>query len=385
MESGNEINSSMKHVILILPDLVPGGAQRVFIDLAEKLATAGYRATAIVAFPSRQAWSFPPATKVIPLSGTDYSYRSLPTLPALFFKLKKILENERPDAVLSTLTGMNLLTLLATRSRSRNYPVLIREASTAQNKTGFIIQALKKYLYPKATAIIAVSDGVRKDLASSINASESSLHVINNPVAKEAIRKASREDISHKWLKDKSCPVVISVGRLTKAKDYGTLIRAIDIAREKVPVKLVILGEGPERPGLEHLVHSMKLDDTVDMPGHLDNPYSFMARADVFALSSRWEGFVNVLLEALALGMPVVSTDCHSSPREILQNGEYGRLVPPGDALELSVALLDTLRSPPQREHQEKGVAHYSPEVLFEKYRALIDNPSDLHGITKNA
>ena len=358
----------------MLPDLVPGGAQRVFIDLAESLADAGYKTTAIVAYPSRQEWSFSPATNVIRLSKTEFCFWSALMLPMLFFRLRKLLKNKNPDAVISTLTGMNLFTKLATDYRLRDYPVLIREASTMQNTANLIIRSLKKRLYPKATAIIAVSEGVMNELESCIGLTRSNLHIINNPVNRARLKAASKTSVAHKWLKDKSCPVFISVGRLTEAKDYSTLIRALDLVLQTSPAKLIIVGEGPERPALEHLVYSMKLNDSVDMPGHFDNPYALMARADVFVLSSRWEGFVNVLLEALALGMPIASTDCHSSPREILDNGKYGHLAPPGNPQMLAESMLQALNSPPQSEHQQSRADDYSPDAIYKKYRLLIDD-----------
>jgi glycosyltransferase involved in cell wall biosynthesis len=364
----------MRHVILTLPDLVPGGAQRVFIDLAKSLTDAGYKTTAIVAYPSRGEWSFSPATHVIRLSDTEYGFWSTLMLPILFFRLRKLLRNEHPDAVISTLTGMNLLTILAADYRLRDYPVIVREASTMQNTASLIIRSLKKWLYPRATAIIAVSEGVVNELESSIGLPRSNLHIINNPVNKKQLKAASKTDVAHKWLKEKSCPVFIAVGRLTEAKDYGTLIRALELVRLTLPAKLVIIGEGPERPGLERLVDSLKLNDAVDMPGHFDNPYALMARADVFVLSSRWEGFVNVLLEALALGMPIASTDCHSSPREILDNGKYGHLAPPGNPQMLAESMLQALNSPLQSEHQESRADDYSPDAIFKKYRLLIDD-----------
>lgn len=378
METGYLANTVMRHIVLILPDLVPGGAQRIFIDLAKSLTTAGYRTTAIIAYPSQKAWTFDAATKVAYLSRSEYGFCSRLMLPIQFFRLKLRLAAEHPDAVISTLTGMNIFTLLATCTRSRNYPVLIREASTAHNKTSIFVHTLKKHLYPRASAIVAVSEGVSNDLISDIGLPRSKLHIINNPVNRETVKQASRIDVAHKWLKDKTCPVFISVGRLTKAKDYDTLINALKIIHNTLSAKLIIVGEGPERPHLERLVHSLGLDDVVDMPGHFDNPYSFMVRADVFVLSSRWEGFVNVLLEALTLGMPIVSTDCHSSPREILQNGKYGHLVPPGHPSELAENMLDILESMPKPEFQESRAAEFSPDALFERYRILIDRLSSV-------
>jgi len=310
------------------------------------------------------------------LSETEHSTWSWLALPALFIRLKKTLNEKRPDAVISSLTGMNLLTLLATIGRSGSYPVLVREASTVRNRNSIPIRILKKHLYSTASAIIAVSEGVSNDLKNILGLAERNLYVINNPVNVNVVMQASRTSLSHRWLNNKSSPVFISVGRLSKAKDHETLIKAFSLARRKISAKLIIVGEGPERAHLEGLIQSLELGDSVDMPGHLNNPYTLMAKADVFVLSSRWEGFVNVLLEALALGMPVVSTDCHSSPREILGNGDYGRLVTPGDAQQLAKAMADSLTSRPPPEHQQKRAADYAPEQQFEKYCTLINKLS---------
>ena len=151
------------------------------------------------------------------------------------------------------------------------------------------------------------------------------------------------EPFDHPWFAPGAPPVILGAGRLTEQKDFPTLIRAFALVRKKHPARLMILGEGEERSKLETLVQELGLEKEVSLPGFVDNPYKYMKRAAVFVLSSRWEGFPNVLVEAMALGTPVVSTDCPNGPAEILENGKWGELVPVGETQSLASAVLRTL------------------------------------------
>ena len=173
-------------------------------------------------------------------------------------------------------------------------------------------------------------------------------------------------------------PVILGAGRLTAQKDFGTLIRAFARVRREIDARLVILGEGEDRQALETLIHDQGLRDRVDMPGHVENPFKYMARATVFALSSRWEGPGHVLIEALALGTPVVSTDCPSGPREILFDGRAGLLAPVGDSDAIASAILEVLRQPEQAaKRTEEGLQHISrfhAENVVESYVRLVES-----------
>jgi glycosyltransferase involved in cell wall biosynthesis len=172
-------------------------------------------------------------------------------------------------------------------------------------------------------------------------------------------------------------PVILAVGRLTKAKDYPTLFRAFSLVRQVRPAKLLVLGEGEERSNLERLAIELGIQNDVSMSGFVDNPFAFMAKASVFVLSSAWEGFGNVLVEALACGCPVVATDCPSGPREILDNGRYGRLVPVGDHEALAKAILETLDNPDfpaDRQTRLQRAMEFSVDVAIDRYmKVLLD------------
>jgi len=195
-----------------------------------------------------------------------------------------------------------------------------------------------------ADTVVAVSHGASNDLIQSRIATTEQVRVIYDPVITHDILQKARESIDHSWFRQKKIPIILGVGRLTELKDYPTLIKAFAGVRVKLPARLVILGEGEDRPRLESLVRNLELEKEVAMPGFVDNPFAYMARASVFVLSSLLEGLPNVLIQAMAVGTPVVSTNCPNGPREILGDGKYGILVPVGDVERLSQAIVDTLQ-----------------------------------------
>jgi glycosyltransferase involved in cell wall biosynthesis len=205
---------------------------------------------------------------------------------------------------------------------------------------------LEHYFYPWADAIVAVSKGVADDLARVARLPRDRIKVIYNPVVTEALFRKAEEPLEHPWFLSGCPPVILGVGRLTAAKDFPTLIRAFARVRESQLARLLILGEGEKRDSLEKLVRELRLERDVSMPGFMDNPYAYMRKSSIFVLSSCWEGLPNVLIEAMACGCQVISTNCPSGPEEILRGGHYGKLVPVGDAEALAKAILANFDKP---------------------------------------
>ena len=208
--------------------------------------------------------------------------------------------------------------------------------------------------YAAADAVVAVSDGVADDLAALAQLPRGRVRTIHNPVVGPDLARLAAETVEHPWFRAGGPPVVLSVGRLTVQKDHPTLLRAFARLRATRPARLVLLGGAarPERTaewlaGLRGLAASLGVAGDVDLPGFVANPYPYMARSALFVLSSAWEGFANVLVEAMACGCPVVSTDCPSGPAEILDRGRYGPLVPVGDAEGLAGAMARVLDGQP--------------------------------------
>jgi len=194
---------------------------------------------------------------------------------------------------------------------------------------------------------------------------------IHNPVEIERIQKDMTAPVDHPWIKDHAAPVILAAGRLTEQKDYPTLLRAFAQLRAQRPARLIILGQGEEKARLTALAIALGLAPDTDLVGFQDNPFAWMSRCDLYVLSSAWEGFGNVLVEAMVCGARVVSTDCPSGPNEILENGRWGRLVPVGDAGALAQAMAEALddANPPDARDR---VTAFRSEALIDQYAQVL-------------
>lgn len=327
-------------IALFTVSLEVGGAERVLVTLANRFAALGHTVEVVLMKPEGELRSeLCPEARIVDLN----TYRALRTV----VPLARYLRRARPNALLSTLSQPNLVAILARRLARVPTRIVVREASTptrefeqAVQSKDRIVPALIARLYRRADAIVAVSHGVQRDLIRLTGLSESRIPCIYNPVITAQLRQLREEPLQHPWFEAGAPPVVLAVGRLTAAKDYPTLLRAFAQARQSHPARLLILGEGELRAELWRLVEALRLTDAIAMPGYEPNPFAYMRRARVFVLSSQYEGLPNALIQAMACGCPVVSTDCPSGPREILDNGRYGALVPVGDVDALAQAIL---------------------------------------------
>ena len=200
------------------------------------------------------------------------------------------------------------------------------------------------------------------------------LKVIYNPLLTDDIFTLADQKVAHTWLQEKDAyPLILSVGRLDKEKDFAALIKAFAILSEHNPARLMILGEGALRSKLEELIANLNLQDKVSLPGYVDNPYVFMKNCSLFVLPSNYEGLPGVLIEALDLSPRIVATDCPGGTREILDNGKYGKLVKVGDVEGLASAMLDALKSEPQQCDAE-FLARFKPETVVPQYLQVLLN-----------
>jgi glycosyltransferase involved in cell wall biosynthesis len=222
--------------------------------------------------------------------------------------------------------------------------------------------------YPHADAIIAVSDGVAADLSRLARLPRNRITTIFNAVDVNRIRELASAPITDAWFAEGAPPVLLAVGRLAPQKDYGTLLRAFALVRSHCGLRLVILGEGPERDRLQDEATALGIAADVKMPGAVANPFPYMATARLFVMSSAWEGLPNVLMEALACGCPIVSTDCLSGPREILDGGSFGELVPVGDHTALAEAILRALASSVDRSRLQARAQSFSVDRVADRY-----------------
>lgn len=331
------------HVALLLPSLAGGGAERVMLNLVEGLAAQGCRIDLVlVSAVGEYLAQVPAEVRVVDLARS----RALQAPGPLARYLKK----SQPDVLISALGHINLAALLARRLAGTRTRVIVTEhlavSARAEGFTDLAFRFLARKAYPQAEAIVAVSEGVADSFAAGAGLPRAAVRVILNPVLTEEYWRKMAESAAHPWFGPDEPPVILGVGRLAAQKDFPTLITAFEQLRTSVDARLLILGEGPDRQELENRIRTAGLTEHVALPGFVTNPFSFMASSALFALSSVREGLPTVLIEALAAGVPVVATDCESGPREILQGGRLGRLVPVRDPTALAEAMLATLRKP---------------------------------------
>ena len=332
-----------RKIALFLPSLYGGGAERVMLNLARGFIEKGLQVDLVLArFEGAYLNKVPSQVRVIDLDKS----RMIKTIPDLVHYLR----HEKPYAMLSAMGHTNVVAILAKRIANSSTKIIVTNHNpltlSSKNANDMRIRTLPllmRLFYPMADSVIAVSNGVAIDLARNVGLPLNKITVINNPIVTPELIQKAKEPVNHPWFLPGNPPVILGAGRLTKAKDFPTLIQAFALLRKNHLAKLIILGEGEKRKELTDLCIKLGISRDVDMPGFVDNPYKYMARSSLFVLSSAWEGFGNVLVEAMAVGTPVISTDCPCGPTEILQNGKLGQLVPVGDSFSLQKAMENIL------------------------------------------
>jgi glycosyltransferase involved in cell wall biosynthesis len=365
--------SSQAPIAFFLPSVRAGGAQRVIVNLAQGIAERGLPVDVVLAVAEGAFLSqLPPAVRVVDL-GAGRLLRSLGPLAAY-------LRRTRPRVLVSSISHANLIALWAARLARCSTPVVVTEHTTVSlaNVPGSrLAERLGPYLvrsfYPWAASVVAVSRGAADDLARTTGLPRSLMQVVYNPVITPEVMALARQVPDHPWLAPGQPPVILGVGRLSRAKDFPSLLRAFAEVRRRRPARLIILGEGEDRRELEALIGTLGLSDDVALPGYRDDAPAYMAASRVFVLSSAWEGLPTVLIEALAAGTRVVATDCPSGPREILQDGLLGALVPPGDVAALAHAILDALDRPAAPVPPD-ALTRFTREAAVDHYLRLIES-----------
>jgi len=360
-------------IAFFLPTVRGGGAQRVIVNLVQGMTERGIAIDVVLASATGVFLDqLPSQVRVVDL-GADRLLKSLAPLA-------RYLRKERPRVLVSSMSHANLIALWAGRLSGGGTPVVVTVHNTMSESTrgrigGALEPRLLRLFYPWAASVVAVSRGAADDLARTTGLPRNRVQVVYNPVITPAVMATARCEPHHPWFAAGEPPVVLGVGRLTQQKDFRTLIRAFAGVRRRRPARLIILGEGNERPGLEALAEELGVRADVSLPGFRDDAMAYMARSDLFVLSSVFEGLPTVLIEALAAGTRVVSTDCPSGPREILQDGVLGALVPVGDARAMAEAMAEALARPAAPVASD-ALAPFTREAAVDNYLNVIERTS---------
>jgi glycosyltransferase involved in cell wall biosynthesis len=364
-------------IAIYLPELTPGGAQRVTVDLANGLAERGHTVHLLCSYPGGQLR--PEVEEGVRIVDFD-----TPVVPGLGIAasvpaIASYLRRARPRVLFAAMTYANVVAAVAARCSLSGTPVALVEHTTVGMETGGkrdLTTRLARWAYPLADRVVAVSGGVAESVRDRTGVDPADVVVLHNPVPVDDIRERAAEPIAESveagWLSDPDVDVVLWVGRLAPEKDLDTLVAAFDrLHGERPETRLVFAGTGPERERVGALVEARGLSEVVGFPGYVD-PAPYMARASVFALSSTYEGLPTVLVEALAVGCPVVSTDCPSGPREILADGEFGRLAPVGDSAAFAAALADSLEAAVDSERLRERADAFASDRVLADYEAFL-------------
>lgn len=355
---------------VFLPSLAGGGAERSMGIVANGLAERGVEVDLVLAQacgPFLDEVSS--RVRIVDLGRSSV----VTAVPGLARHLRKT----QPHALLAAMSHANVAAAMAhrlARSRARlvlsersHFSSILREY---RNLRMGLTRQLMRLTYPLADRIVAVSEGVAHDLARHLGSSER-IETIYSPVVTPSLAQLAAHEPTHRWLRQRVSPVVLAAGRLIPEKEFSTLLEAFAMLRRQRPAKLVILGEGELRDALVAQAGRLGVAGDIDLPGFDPNPYSAMRHCDVFVLSSRYEGLPGVLIQAMACGARVVSTDCPSGPREVLEGGRWGRLVPVADAAALARAIGEALDDEHPPEVQSRAAAFSADAALAAYARAL--------------
>ena len=334
---------SRKKVLVVSTALICGGAERLAWLILKHLDRERFEPVLVVLSGFDDSYPEPEGIDVIYLNKGNFL-----DLPRIVWRLSRVYEEEQPDVVLSMVDYANLVSVLSKKiSRAKPKLVLDERSHSSINLKYEFLGRLKIWaiprLYPEADVIVCCSHGVADDLTNRFNIPRRMIKVIQNPANGDYISEMANEDVDHHWLTSKEMPVIIAAGRLVVQKNYPLMLRAFAWVNTSIPCRLMILGEGKEREPLAKLASGIGLDGNVEFLGFQRNPFKYMARSDIFVLSSLTEGFPWVILEAMTCGIPVVSTRCPSGPDEIITDGVNGLLVPVDDEKALSEAILRLL------------------------------------------
>ena len=333
----------MRKLSIFIPSLMGGGAERIIVILANEISKRGIAVDLVLSKSIGPYLSdVHPSIRIVNLNSKRLLFSIVP--------LDKYMREEKPKVMLTALNTANVIAIIARIISRVKFRLIVSEraVTSVAIKDNPLMRAklmpfLMRMTYQKADAIVAVSFGVADDLVNKFKMPSKNIHVVYNPVVTSQLIKLSNEKFEHEWFENEEVPVILSIGRLTSQKNFTLLIKAFSLLLKSREARLIILGKGELQKELENLTIELNIRDKVSFPSFVKNPFMWMKNSSLFVLSSDYEGLPGTLIQAMACGTPVVSTDCPSGPKEILENGQWGRLVPMRDVESLSRAMAATL------------------------------------------
>ncbi|PAF07837.1 hypothetical protein CHH65_19170 [Shouchella clausii] len=357
-------------IAFVLYSFAAGGVERMTLHLAEAFLQKGKQVDLLVIHPEGEYKQAVPKGVNLFAFGKSTAKEALPGMISY-------LRREQPDVVCSAKDYLNVLVIAAKKLSFSKAQLIVscrvHLSEQARKQPGQFrrIKTAVRYSYRFADDVVGVSKGVAEDIKTIAQLPDEKVHVIYNPVVTKTLEEKMEQPVNHCFFEERNAKVIVTVGRLHVQKDYPTLLRAFaNLQQNELPeARLLFIGDGEENEPLKKLAFELGVSSVVDFAGFQPNPYAYMKKAHLFALSSAWEGFGNVIVEALATGTPVVATDCPSGPREILADGKYGQLVPVGDTVALAQAMKDALLS----HHDEAELISRAREFTVEACAAAYE------------
>ena len=372
------LNKSMHYPLLfITSNLGGGGAERAMVTILNHLDRSLFQLHLAL---------FQKEGPFLDLLASDVSVYEIQPRPTDFVRrnwtrllgIQNLVQSIQPALIFSMLWQANAVTIIADMLWDYRAPIVINEqtaprASLTYDSRRRAIWPLARRLYPRADEVVVISKGIGVELSQDVAIPAEKIHVIHNPVVITPQQLESENSTGHNT---SGAYTVVSVGRLVPLKNYPMLLHAIKLARREVDVELYILGDGPEKMNIQILAERLGIAPAVHLLGFVPNPHDFMARADLFVLTSKHEGFGNVLIEAMASGVPVVATDCPYGPREILENGKYGVLVSVDDVDALAEKIVAMLTNHQRRKEfilrGRERAKDFSANGIAKQYKQLF-------------
>lgn len=364
-------------ITILLPDLLGGGAERLSILLANHWLAQGIKVDFVLMRQRGDLLS-------LLHDGIEIIDLRADRIREVILSFARYLQKARPDIIIAAMWPLTSVAVLSWRLAGKPGRLYLSDHTQLSIScvrelkiSAWYLRAVMRLTYPHASGLIAVSEGVKQDMCRLGGFADSQVRRIYNPAAIGVSPHQEPKTVRQKVWGMSFDHHILSVGSLDAQKDQATLIRAFALLPSSLNAKLTILGEGGLRTELEALAQQLGLHGRVAMPGFVIDVYSWYRTADLFVLSSRWEGFGNVIVEALECGVPVVSTDCPSGPAEILENGRIGRLVPIQDPAALAASIVEALRNPVDRELLMRRARDFTVSAIADQYLDYFGLPNE--------